>query len=138
MRFYSAALLLLLLGACACYGVTVTGHDGTQLSLSQIPDIIRHVTGQTSGSLSFKKDSLFIYGVYDTYNEHKDVYSFSIDGSNNNVASYIGLTGNNVSGPLDYQNLAAITAQTVRDSDKGKLVLSFVDEDFSVDDSTQL
>ena len=62
-RVSSFVLLLLLLSAGASFAVTVPGHDGTSLPLSQIPDIIRHVTGQTSGDLSLGKDSLFLMDI---------------------------------------------------------------------------
>ncbi|MBQ6971715.1 MAG: hypothetical protein IJP86_05085 [Synergistaceae bacterium] len=62
-RFTFCVFLLLIFTAGTCPAVTVPGHDGTSLALNQIPDIIRHVTGQTSGDLRFDKDSLYIYGV---------------------------------------------------------------------------
>ena len=56
-------ILILNAGADLASAVTVRGHDGSELALSQIPDIIRHVTGQTSGDFQFKKDSLYIFGA---------------------------------------------------------------------------
>lgn len=53
--------LLILLGSGTCQAVIVP--DSTRqnpLPLSQIPDIIRHVTNRTSGDISMQKDSLMI------------------------------------------------------------------------------
>ncbi|MBQ3456212.1 MAG: hypothetical protein IJG36_07225 [Synergistaceae bacterium] len=63
LHFLLCVLLLLFVSAGTSFAVTVKGHDGTELALSQIPDIIRHVTGQTSGDFQFGKDSLYIYGA---------------------------------------------------------------------------
>lgn len=60
MLFSSCSLLMILLSAGACVGVTVPGADGTRLTLGQIPDIIRHVMGKASGDLSFEKESLLV------------------------------------------------------------------------------
>ena len=62
-RLLSCALLLMLLSASAALAVTVTGNDGTTLGLNQISDIVRHVTGRTSGDLSFNKESLYMFGL---------------------------------------------------------------------------
>ena len=57
--------MILLLSAGACFGVTVHGKDG-DLALSQIGDIIQHVTGTSaaSGDLMFEKNSLYMFDVY--------------------------------------------------------------------------
>ncbi|MBQ6666261.1 MAG: hypothetical protein IJM68_11815, partial [Synergistaceae bacterium] len=60
IRFTFCVFLLLIFTAGTCPAVTVPGHDGTELALSQIGDIIRHVTGQTEGDLSFRKESLLV------------------------------------------------------------------------------
>ena len=116
--------LLLIFTAGTCPAVTVPGHDGTQLALSQIPDIIRHVTGQTSGDLRFDKDSLFIYGAYPRNNSHREVYSFNLDGSNNHIATWSDTTSDFIA-LSDYQSVAALSTSAVRSSDNGKLQLNF-------------
>ena len=53
--------LLILLGSGTCQAVIVPDSTGQNpLPLSQIPDIIRHVTNRTSGDISMQKDSLMI------------------------------------------------------------------------------
>ena len=86
LHFLLCVLLLLFVSAGTSFAVTVKGHDGSELALSQIPDIIRHVTGQTSGDLSFGKDSLYIYGASAPLKTHMEVYSFNLDGSNKHQA----------------------------------------------------
>ncbi|MBQ9433052.1 MAG: hypothetical protein IJU26_02435 [Synergistaceae bacterium] len=49
LSFAVLMMILLNAGADLASAVTVRGHDGSELALSQIPDIIRHVTGRTSG-----------------------------------------------------------------------------------------
>ncbi len=62
-RLLSCALFMILRSASAALAVTVTGNDGTMLGLNQISDIVRHVTGRTSGDLSFNKESLYMFGL---------------------------------------------------------------------------
>ena len=124
-RFIFCVFLLTIFTAGTCAAVTVPGHDGTQLALSQIPDIIRHVTGQTSGDLHLSKDSLYIYGVQASTNqEHEDLYSFNTDGSNNNLATLTN-TIDAPAGSFDYQSIAVINSSMLRSGDKGKFLLKF-------------
>ncbi|MBQ7168683.1 MAG: hypothetical protein IJR63_02115, partial [Synergistaceae bacterium] len=124
-RFTLSVFLLLIFTAGTCAAVTVPGHDGTELALSQIPDIIRHVTGQTSGDLYLSKDTLYIYGVQASTNqEHEDLYSFSTDGSNNNLATLTN-TIDAPAGSFDYQSIAVINSSMPRSGDKGKFLLKF-------------
>ncbi|MBQ7733439.1 MAG: SYNERG-CTERM sorting domain-containing protein [Synergistaceae bacterium] len=82
-------LLLLLLSAGACFGVTVPGSDGTRLTLEQIPDIIRHVTGKTSGDLAFEKESLLVTLLNGSpgegYHIKSTVCGFASDGTPTNA-----------------------------------------------------
>ena len=88
LRFSFVVFLLLLLSAGASFAVVIPGHDGKELALSLIPDIVRHITGKTSGDLSMKKDSVFIYSAYgDSY--IKELHSFNNDGSNNRLALFV-------------------------------------------------
>ena len=86
LHFLLCVLLLLFVSAGTSFAVTVKGHDGTELALSQIPDIIRHVTGQTSGDLSFGKDSLLVTLLNGDrnsgYNLNFNVLDFDKDGKN--------------------------------------------------------
>lgn len=101
-----AMLVSAFLNAGVSFAVTVTGYDGTRLGLSQIGDIIRHVTGKTSGDLSFGKESLCftdlllqknvhtyhdvggtaIYTYY-TQDMKDSLCTFSNDGTNNSMAA---------------------------------------------------
>ena len=86
LRFSLAVLMIMILNAGADFAsaVTVQGYDGTELALSQIGDIIRHVTGQTSGDLSFGKDSLLVTLLNGDrnsgYNLNFNVLDFDKDG----------------------------------------------------------
>ena len=86
LHFLLCVLLLLFVSAGTSFAVTVKGHDGSELALSQIPDIIRHVTGQTSGDLSFGKDSLLVTLLNGDrnsgYNLNFNVLDFDKDGKN--------------------------------------------------------
>ncbi|MBR1437377.1 MAG: hypothetical protein IJ587_02450, partial [Synergistaceae bacterium] len=124
IRVSSFVLLLLLLSARASFAVTVPGYDGTSLPLSQIPDIIRHVTGQTSGDLNLKKDSLFMYGVRSGGHEDMNLYSFNSDGSNVDSAS-ASSPRNNPSN-YDYSQISAVNTSTKLD-DRGRLLLLYLE-----------
>ena len=129
LRFSLCVLLLLFVSAGTSFAVTVKGHDGSELALSEIPDIIRHVTGQTSGNFQFGKDSLYIYGAYtqgSSYNEHMEVYSFNIDGSNKHQASVKDDTSQPLATPLDYRNLSVINTAKLNATDNSKILLNFV------------
>ncbi|MBR0278745.1 MAG: hypothetical protein IJQ75_02025 [Synergistaceae bacterium] len=86
LRFFICVLLLLFVSAGTSFAVTVKGHDGSELALSEIPDIIRHVTGQTAEDLSFGKDSLLVpllnRGSNSNYNVKFNVLGFDGDGKN--------------------------------------------------------
>ena len=116
--------MLVILSAETCAAVTVPGHDGTNLALSQIPDIIRHVTGQTSGDLRFNKDSLFMWGLRSGGHQAMDVYSFNDDGSNNHLASASSGAYNPAS--YNYSQISAVNTSTKLD-DRGKLLLFYID-----------
>lgn len=137
LHLASCALLLLLLGAGACFGVTVTGHDGTRLSLSQIGDIVRHVTGQTFGELKFEKDSLYIFGASFPRGCYMDVHSFNLDGSNNHLASIennylyddFDFAGA-IATPLDYQSIFTFLT-SAPEGDDNKVLLNLFLEQYS-------
>lgn len=124
--FSFAVLMMILLNAGAGFAsaVTVRGHDGSELALSQIPDIVRHVTGKTSGDFQFNKDSLYIFGVAPKYNQYMDLYSFNVDGSNNHQFT-LADTIDSFATPFDYQSVAALTTSYRSGSHNGKLMLNF-------------
>ena len=74
--------------------VSVPGADGKSAKLAGIDDIIRHVTGKTSGQLSLEKKSLLLVtehgGAVDS-----TVYRFDLDGS---VKSVVEAQSSDVSG----------------------------------------
>ena len=128
MRFSFGVFLLLLLSAGASFAVVVPGHDGTELALTQIPDIIRHVTGKTSGDLSMNKDSLFIYSVGG--NQHKELYSFNNDGSTNHLVSLSSDVNKFPGKPYetdisDYSSISVVNTSAVSSFDAGKTLLNF-------------
>ena len=125
MRLLSCALLLMLLSASAALAVTVTGNDGTTLGLNQISDIVRHVTGRTSGDLSFNKESLYMFGIQSSGQQHKDVYLFKNDGTNSRAATAEGNVSVSAGSFTDYQSVASVQTSRVRSDDSGKLVLDF-------------
>ncbi|MBQ9573980.1 MAG: hypothetical protein IJR27_01740, partial [Synergistaceae bacterium] len=116
LRFSFGVFLLLLLSAGASFAVTVPGHDGTERELKYIPDIVRHVTGTTSGDLRMKKDSVFIYSVYP--NAYiKELHSFNNDGSPNRLALLTGECG--------MSSVSLVNTSAVSSSDAGKKLLNF-------------
>ncbi len=129
MRFSFGVFLLLLLSAGASFAVAIPGHDGKELALSQIPDIVRHITGKTSGDLSMKKESLFIYSVGG--NQHKELYTFNNDGSPNRLVSLTGEYGRLPSGQhywldlSDYSRVSVVNTSPASSSDAGKTLLNF-------------
>ena len=137
LRMSSCALLMILLRACSCLGVTVPSKDGkTNLPLSQIPDIIRHVTGKTSGDLRFEKNSFFLLDLQYKFDESASknslkgsMYSFNSGGQSNLLASYAdsrnGYGNHHVMG---YQRASAVIPSMPDSSDRRKLLLSFYDD----------
>ena len=129
LHFLLCVLLLLFVSAGTSFAVTVKGHDGSELALSQIPDIIRHVTGQTSGDFQFGKDSLYIYGAYpqDTnyYKEHIELYTLNTDGSNNHQASLQADIPGTLDTPLNYRNLSVAEIAKVNANDDKKHLANF-------------
>lgn len=118
-------MILLNAGADLASAVTVRGHDGSELALSQIPDIVRHVTGKTSGDFQFNKDSLYIYGAAPSYLHYMDFYSFNIDGSSKHQTGFIDNL-DDVLASSDYQRVAAFpTSETIDDGDNRRLLLNF-------------
>ena len=126
-------MLLLLLSTDAGFAVTVTGNDGTSLTLQQIPGIIRHVTGQKSGDLSFGKESLYMFDMRSSGAQNKGIYLFSNDGTNNRAASAEGNVSINAGSFTDYQRVSSVTTSRVRSNDYGKLVLDFAVNNNNVD-----
>ena len=129
LHFLLCVLLLLFVSAGTSFAVTVKGHDGSELALSEIPDIIRHVTGQTSGDFQFNKDSLYIYGAYpqDTnyYKEHIELYTLNIDGSNKQQASLQADSPYALYTPFNYGKLSVINIAKVTASDDKRHLANF-------------
>ncbi len=131
LRFSLAVLMIMILNAGADFAsaVTVRGHDGSELALSEIPDIIRHVTGQTSGDFQFKKDSLYIFGAApqdaNYYKEHIDLYTFNLDGSNKQQASLQDNMPYPLDTPLNYRNLSVAEIAKVNANDDKKHLANF-------------
>ena len=129
LHFLLCVLLLLFVSAGTSFAVTVKGHDGSELALSQIPDIIRHVTGQTSGDFQFGKDSLYIYGAYtqdSSYNEHMELYTFNVDSISERQASVQDETSDPLVTPLDYWNVSIFNTAKLTATDNSKILLNFV------------
>ncbi|MBR1657929.1 MAG: hypothetical protein IJ697_05635 [Synergistaceae bacterium] len=124
-RVLSFALLLLLLSAGASFAVTVTGHDGTSLPLSQIPDIIRHVTGRTSEDFHMRKDTLFVYDTNNTNFGTHSVYTFNPKGENEKVGS-VSDSVRLLVVDSNYEKIAAVDT-SVTNKDGGRLTLLFND-----------
>ena len=126
LRFSLAVLMIMILnaGADLASAVTVRSHEGSELALSQIPDIIRHVTGQTSGDFQFNKDSLYIFGAApqdaNYYKEHIDLYTFNLDGSNKQQASLQDNMPYPLDTPLNYRNLSVAEIAKVNANDDKK------------------